>query len=63
VREELAAEARRLLGPPQRLRRQILAAALPAVLARRDLQRPPHDDARGLGDKLAVLRAAAIGRA
>ncbi len=56
-RDELAQEAHRLLGPPQRFRRPILAAALPSIFARRDLHRPPRD-ARGLGDKLAVLRAA-----
>jgi phytoene synthase len=62
ARDELAREAERLLGRPQRLRRSILAAALPAVLARRDLHRPPRQ-ARGLADKLAVLRAAALGSA
>jgi phytoene synthase len=62
ARDELAREAERLLGRPQRLRRSILAAALPAVLARRDLHRPPIQ-ARALGDKLAVLRAAALGAA
>ncbi len=39
------------------------AAALPAVLARRDLARlgrPPHP--RGLGDRLAVMRAGLSGR-
>lgn len=60
---ELAAEAGSILaeeaGP---LPRPFIAAALPAVLARRDLRRavpPPH---RGLGDRLAVLRAWARGR-
>lgn len=53
----LAAHARRLLGgqPP----RITLAAALPAVLARRDLARP-HD--RNVWDRVAVLRTALMGR-
>jgi phytoene synthase len=38
--------------------RATIAAALPAVLARRDLRRPgPAAGPRGLGDKLAVLAA------
>jgi phytoene synthase len=40
--------------------RAALAAALPAVYARRDLGRPYA--ARGVGDRLAVLRAAFMGR-
>ncbi len=54
----LIAMARGLLRaqPP----RAALAAALPAVLARRDLGRPYAP--RRLGDKLAVLRAAATGK-
>ena len=54
----LIAQARQLLQaiPP----RSALAAALPAVLARRDLGRPWRP--RGLGDRLAVLRAAVTGR-
>jgi 15-cis-phytoene synthase len=64
--QELAAEARRWLdaaGRP-RLPRSAIAAALPAVLARRDLRRdtPPAAEARALGDRLAVLRAAALRR-
>ncbi|MCB5943415.1 squalene/phytoene synthase family protein [Acidocella sp. KAb 2-4] len=56
--ETLAAQARALLAaqPP----RPALAAALPAVFARRDLSRPYR--ARGLADRLAVLRAALTGR-
>jgi len=68
VLAELAAEGRAMLasarGP---LPRAVLAAALPAVLARRDLARadsawavPP--EARGLGDRLAVMVAWALGR-
>jgi phytoene synthase len=60
ARGELAREAERLLGVPQRFRRPVLAAALPAVFARRDLRRRPRQG-RGLGDKLAVLAAAARG--
>ena len=44
------------------LPRQVLAAALPAVLARRDLRHPGEMAARGLGDRLAVLAAAALRR-
>lgn len=53
----LASHARRLLGgqPP----RITLAAALPAVLARRDLARP-HE--RNVWDRVAVFRAALMGR-
>jgi phytoene synthase len=61
---DLAEEGRRLLressGP---VARDIVAAALPAVLARRDLRRPgPAAGPRGLGDKLAVVAAYAAGR-
>lgn len=61
----LAAELRGLLPErvPAALRRDALAAVLPAVLARRDLRRlgvPPGP--RGLGDRLAVLTAAITGR-
>jgi phytoene synthase len=46
-----------------RVPRPLLAAALPAALARRDLRRPAAAAAnRGLGDRLAVLRAAIMGR-
>jgi len=61
----LAATGRSLLAnAPRRLPRPVIAAALPAVLARRDLARllrhrslPPHG--RGMGDRLAVTLAAA----
>ena len=45
-------------------RATIDTAALPAVLARRDLRRPPAPAAgpRGLGDKLAVLAAYVMAR-
>jgi phytoene synthase len=62
ARDELVRAARQLLGTPRRFRRPILAAALPCVFARRDLQAPPREP-RGLGDKLAILRAATLGKA
>ncbi len=54
----LVAQARALLD--QRPPRAALAAALPAVFARRDLGKPFAP--RSLGDKFAVLRAAFTGR-
>jgi phytoene synthase len=46
-----------------RLPRSVLAAGLPAAFARRDLRHPGvAPGARGLGDRLAVLLAAAAGR-
>ncbi len=55
----LAQDALGMLPPPTRLPRQVIAAALPAVLARRDLQRAPAFAAqRGLSDRLAVTFAA-----
>jgi phytoene synthase len=56
--EHLIGNAQALLraSPP----RIALAAALPAVYARRDLGQPSRR--RGLGDRLAVLRAAFTGR-
>ena len=60
---ELAADGRALLaGARGRLPRAVLAAALPAVLARRDLVRAAPPAARGLGDRLAVLAAWMAGR-
>jgi phytoene synthase len=64
----LAMEGLALLaaGRAVRLPRACLAAALPATLARRDLRRVrrgrPVVGPRGLGDRLAVLAAAATGR-
>lgn len=47
----------------RRLPRRVVAAGLPAVLARRDLRRAPNfPRRRGLGDRLAVLFAALTGR-
>lgn len=46
-----------------RLARQVVAAALPGVLARRDLRRvPAPPTGRGLGDRLAVVAAGMTGR-
>ncbi len=47
-----------------RLPRAAIAAALPAVLARRDLGRdvPAQAPGRGIGDRLAVVLAAATGK-
>jgi phytoene synthase len=52
-----------LIGPPRRWPRAIMAAALPAILARRDLHRTTAVSARGLVDRIAVLAAATAGRA
>jgi phytoene synthase len=55
----LAADGRALLrGAGGPIPRELIAAALPAVLARRDLRRPGRAAVpRGLGDKLAVVAA------
>lgn len=50
-------EGRRDMPP-----RKAVAAALPAVLARRDLRHPGAVRPRGLGDRMAVLAAAMRGR-
>jgi 15-cis-phytoene synthase len=60
----LRAEAMALLrqGRGLALPRTAIAAALPAVLARRDLARPPASmPGRGIADRLAVLLAAVTG--
>lgn len=63
VLAELAAEGRALLSRAGgAVPRGAIAAALPAVLARRDLARRAPVEARGLGDRLAVLRAWLLGR-
>jgi phytoene synthase len=62
VFQALAEEGRALLSRPTR-RGAVLAAALPAVLGRRDLRQPGVAALRGLGDRLAVTAAAALGRA
>jgi len=48
-----------LMGARRRWRRGVLAAALPGVLARRDLRRDAVVGVRGLGDRMAVLVASA----
>jgi phytoene synthase len=61
----LAAEGRRLLDEARGLplSRATIAAALPAVLARRDLRRGlPSPGPRGFGDRLAVTLAGITGR-
>jgi 15-cis-phytoene synthase len=63
VLHDLAREGANLLAHAPRPARAAIPAALPAVLARRDLARVPAPAApRGLGDRLAVLWAATIGR-
>lgn len=64
VLQRLASEGRSLLAAgPRRVRRGAVAAALPAVLARRDLARlPTASGPRGLGDRLAVTAAGLTGR-
>lgn len=60
---ELAETGRALLTLHQgAVPRPVLTAALPAVLARRDLRHPGRLAPRGLGDRLAVLMAAISGR-
>jgi phytoene synthase len=62
VMRQLAHEGLMLLTPP-RLIGCAIAAALPAVLARRDLGRAPAlSQPRGLGDRLAVMFAGIAGR-
>jgi phytoene synthase len=51
-----------LMGGRRRWRRRVLAAALPGVLARRDLRRDAPVAARGAGDRLAVMGAVVAGR-
>ena len=66
IRRRVASLGRDLLGAPRKLPKALLAAALPAALARRDLNRilqgqePPVE--RGLGDRAAVTAAAMVGR-
>lgn len=60
VKAELARQGRALLGEVRGLRlpRRAVAAALPAILARRDLGRiDAAPMRRGLGDRLAVMTA------
>jgi phytoene synthase len=63
VIQRLAEIGRAWLFAPPPLPRHAIAAALPAVLARRDLRRLPHSPPqRGLGDRLAVMVAGLAGR-
>lgn len=63
VMRRLAREGLGMLARPMRLPRRAVAAALPAVLARRDLRRAPAFPVqRGLGDRLAVMLAGLAGR-
>lgn len=64
VLADLAAVGRRMLAEARgRAPRAWVAAALPAVHARRDLSRPfAPAGPRGLGDRLAVIAAAVTGR-
>ena len=59
ARPALAAWAATLLGRPRKLPRGVVAAALPAIFARRDLVRGGPPGPRGAGDRWAVLWAAA----
>jgi phytoene synthase len=65
VLRRLTAEGEGFLagGPSGRMPRGLVAAALPAVLARRDLRRGPatHAGPRGLADRLAVTWAGFTG--
>ena len=61
LRTELVGLARTWLADRPPIRRPALAASLPLVLAARDL-RAPGTRPRGLLDRLAVTRAAALGR-
>jgi len=61
VRADFAAALRLLLGRPRRVARAVLAAALPGVLARRDLARDVPAGERGGFDRLAVLWSAFSG--
>lgn len=60
---DLAQDARtRLATAGGRIPRPLIAAALPAILARRDLRRPGHARPRALADRVAVLAGAVLGR-
>jgi phytoene synthase len=58
VHQALAFIGRALLGVPRRCDTSWIAAALPAVLGRRDLARPPLGGARPVTDKMAMTWAA-----
>jgi 15-cis-phytoene synthase len=62
MKRQIAHEGLMLLRP-LRLPRRAIAAALPGVLARRDLRRAPAFPLpRGLGDRFAVMLAGVTGR-
>jgi phytoene synthase len=62
VLRQLAEKPRGWLRTPPRVQRHAIAAALPAVLARRDLRRVTQAPRqRGLGDRLAVIVAGLTG--
>ncbi len=63
ARHILAFVGRALLGNPARCGRGWIAAALPAVLGRRDLARFPETRVRLVDDRMAVASAALRGRA
>ena len=58
IRQALAFVGGALLGAPERCGKSWVAAALPAVMARRDLARPTRSGPRFLGDRMAVTWAA-----
>ncbi len=61
--EAVVAEGRRLLGQGRgRLAGGVIAAGLTGVLARRDFARGAPSGPRGIGDRLAVMWAVAVGR-
>jgi phytoene synthase len=62
VRPDFLAAARQLRGRRRRVPRAVLAAALPAVLARRDLAHGVPAASRGLADRVAVLWGAVTSR-
>ena len=64
VRAVLAGIGRQWLaaGREMRLPCNVIAAALPAVLARRDLRHPGQGARRGIADRIAVATAAMLGR-
>jgi phytoene synthase len=60
---DLAGDGMRMLRQAGgRLPREVLAAGLPGVFARRDLRRPGVQRARSFGDRMAVTMAALSGR-
>jgi phytoene synthase len=58
ARQALAFLGGALLGAPERCGKAWVAAALPAVMGRRDLARPTRSGPRFLGDRMAVTWAA-----